>query len=102
MDSDEYKMNRMLQAIYPRSNPELGVTDDVGLETLILNELPLGKQYKTARVISRVCDDGNGRFSADEVASKIKAMAEDGIVLTYGNMSKWAYSEVKLASASGD
>ncbi len=102
MDSDEYKMNRMLQAIYPRSNPELGDADDLGLETLILNELPLGKQYKTARIISKVCDNGDGRFSADEVANKIKAMAEDGKVLTYGNLSKWAYSEVKLASTSGD
>jgi len=102
LDNDDYKMNIMRRAIYSRSNSELEVEGDLGLDDLILNELPVGKQYKTARIISRVCDLGDGRFSADEVANRLVQMANEGKILAYGNMSKWACSEVRMADAAGD
>ena len=95
MSHGNFRMNIMLQEIYPEHETRPN-NQSYDLDALIRKELPVGRQYKTARIISRVCEATNGYFSANEVAERLVALGKSKIVETFGDMQKWAYSEVRL------
>jgi len=93
MSQADLRMNEMLQANYPDNQPKPD-GQSYNLDALIREELPTGKQYKTARVIWRICELTNGYFSANEVARRLQSLGKSNIIATFGNMELWAYSEV--------
>ena len=95
MSQGDLRMNEMLQASYPEKQTK-PTGQNYNLDMLIREELPIGKQYKTARVIWRICESTNGYFSANEVAERLQKLGKSNIIQTFGNMELWAYSEVRF------
>lgn len=94
MTQGDFRMNEMLIANFPdnQSRPDERSYD---LDALIREELPKGKQYKTARIITLICEATDGYFSANEVSERLKLLGKSGIIEIFGNMDLWAYSEVR-------
>lgn len=95
MSEKTFDMNAMLRRNFPEQKRAMDC--EFSLTELILETVPANKNLKIARVIWDVCDASKGFFSADEVAGKIDALAEQGLVITFGNTSRWGYSEVTLS-----
>jgi hypothetical protein len=50
---------------------------------------------KVARIITRVSDRAGNGPHFDEVASRIRALVEEGKLEAKGDISRWRYSEVR-------
>lgn len=55
---------------------------------------------KVARIIGRVSDRMPNGPHFEEIAARIQALVNDGKLEAKGDLSRWGYSEVRLARSS--
>lgn len=55
---------------------------------------------KVARIIGRVSDRVPNGPHFQEIAARIQALVNDGKLEAQGDLSRWGYSEVRLAQSS--
>lgn len=93
MTQPEFDMNEALRNSFP--GPQLGtLKSEAGLDQIIADVFPTKYQRKTARIIADVCEASDKCFSADQVAQRLSTLVKIGVYAGYGNLDKWAFSEI--------
>jgi Protein of unknown function len=72
---------------------------DNAWDDLIFSEA-CGRWLKVARLISRVSDRVANGPHFEEIAARIQALVNEGKLEAKGDLSRWGYSEVRLAQSS--
>ena len=93
MAEAEFDMNASLQERFPgeKTGP---VKTEGDLDRFIQDMIPKKHQRKSARIIWDVCEAADGYFSADEVADRLSILVQNGVYAGYGDLKRWAYSEI--------
>lgn len=93
MAEPDFDMNGSLRAAFPgdQSGEPKSLQE---LDRIISEVFPKRHQRKSARIIWDVCDASNKVFSADEVADRLAYLVNEGIYAGYGNLERWAFSEI--------
>ena len=89
----EFDMNEALRRRFP-GNKERQSLGSVNLDEFISDVLPRKHQRKMARIIWDVCEASDEYFSADEVFNRLKIHVKAGLYAGYGDLERWAYSEI--------
>jgi len=72
---------------------------DSAWDDLIFSET--GEHWlKVARIIARVSDRVPNGPHFEEVAARIQALVDEGRLEAQGDLSRWRYSEVRLAQSN--
>ena len=94
MADSKFDMNASLRAKFP-GDKSVATRTKEELDAFIASEFPNEKyQRKSARIIWRACEALDGYFSADEVADQLAHLVDQGVYAGYGDLTKWAYSEI--------
>ena len=93
MTEDEFDMNASLRENFLGEKSRKDI-DFEKLDQIIDQLMPKSFKRKMARMILDVCKASDGYFSADDVANRLISHVENGRYAGYGNLTRWAFSEI--------